>query len=228
MADKLRVRWGDPGRIERLSIIRGLEAARQYASGVMLDVGCGDASYRAIFETRIDCYIGADYIAGPNRSVQVLADAQALPFASRSVDTILSTQVLDELEAPDRFFGECLRVLRPGGYLICTVPFFWRTMDGAIGDYYRFTSKGLRMLSARAGLQVVSITPRGGFWATGGQMASLYLATLIGRRGPARMASSLVSGLVQSLALLAESIHHDYRQTLGYVLVARRPKDDDQ
>lgn len=47
------------------------------------------------------------------------ADAEALPFADRSLDLIVSNLTLQWCE-PDRVFAECRRVLRPGGLLLFT------------------------------------------------------------------------------------------------------------
>jgi hypothetical protein len=45
-------------------------------------------------------------------------------------------------------------LLRPGGHAVISVPFMVR-IHNEPGDYWRFTSAGLRILLERAGLQVV-------------------------------------------------------------------------
>jgi SAM-dependent methyltransferase len=50
--------------------------------------------------------------------VQVRADGAALPFATQSVDVVLSTWALEHLQDPGRTFLEVGRVLRPGGLLL--------------------------------------------------------------------------------------------------------------
>ncbi len=220
-----RVAWSDPGCTERLSIVAGLERARPYVSGVVLDVGCGRRTYRHLFEGRIGRYIGCDIAAeGPARLAEgalgVVCDAQALPFRPGSLDTVLSTQVLNELDEPALFFAECRRALREGGHLVLTAPFFWRTLDSG-GDCYRFTAKGLARLALRHGFEVVALEPRGGYWATAGQMLSLYLYSLVGR-GPAGAAAGVVCGMLQSAARALDGLHRDVRQTLGHTLVARK------
>lgn len=47
-----------------------------------------------------------------------------LSFASESFDVVLSTDVLEHVYDIDLALRECLRVLRPGGTLLFTVPFF--------------------------------------------------------------------------------------------------------
>lgn len=54
------------------------------------------------------------------RALLCEAQAQALPFAARSFDRLLSTYVLDLIPLTDipRILAECRRVLRPGGRLV--------------------------------------------------------------------------------------------------------------
>ncbi|MTW21538.1 malonyl-ACP O-methyltransferase BioC [Allochromatium palmeri] len=50
----------------------------------------------------------------------VCADAEALPLAAGSVDLIISNAALQWCNDLERTFGECRRVLRPGGLLLFT------------------------------------------------------------------------------------------------------------
>lgn len=47
-----------------------------------------------------------------------------LSFADRSLDAIATLDVLEHVPDADRAFRECARVLRPGGRLLMTVPFY--------------------------------------------------------------------------------------------------------
>jgi SAM-dependent methyltransferase len=62
-----------------------------------------------------------DLVAAPWHDRQV--DAQALPFADRSVGALVLFDVLHHLPAPARFFTEAVRVLRPGGRIVACEPY---------------------------------------------------------------------------------------------------------
>lgn len=49
-------------------------------------------------------------------------DVQALTYANESFDLVTSTEVFEHVPDDRRGFAEILRVLRPGGYFIFTVP----------------------------------------------------------------------------------------------------------
>lgn len=52
------------------------------------------------------------------QAIVVGASAEELPFADRSVDTVVSTLVLCTVEQPNRALAEIARVLRPNGQLL--------------------------------------------------------------------------------------------------------------
>ncbi len=55
--------------------------------------------------------------ARAGRALLVRGDAEELPFASGSFDTVVACLVLCTIPSPDRALGEICRVLRPGGML---------------------------------------------------------------------------------------------------------------
>jgi SAM-dependent methyltransferase len=54
--------------------------------------------------------------------LDLVADAQALPFRDASLDNLVMLDVLHHLEVPARFFAEAERVLRPGGRVVMIEP----------------------------------------------------------------------------------------------------------
>ena len=52
----------------------------------------------------------------------LVGDAQNIPLAAGSTDVLFGLHVVEHLEAPEKFFKEARRVLRPGGLLIIATP----------------------------------------------------------------------------------------------------------
>lgn len=141
-------------------LITCLENAQPYSGGRLLDNGCGTKPYKGLFKA-ID-HFGIDW---PNSfhklKTDVFSDAQAIPFASRVFDTVLCTEVLEHLPHPAKAVSEMARVLRPGGYLILSVPFV-HILHEVPHDYFRFTYFGIQSLIADANLDLIQCWPRGG------------------------------------------------------------------
>ena len=101
----------------------------------LLDVGCGNGSIYGQCLPRGYDYLGVDLsenavaearTAGIN--AQKIDDATRLPFPDESFDAALCLEVLEHLFQPQLAAAEILRVLRPGGVFISTVPnaVYWR------------------------------------------------------------------------------------------------------
>ena len=54
--------------------------------------------------------------------LNVVADAQRLPFSDGSLATVMMLDVLHHIEFPTKFFREAERVLRPGGRVVLVEP----------------------------------------------------------------------------------------------------------
>lgn len=101
-----------------------------------LDVGCGDGRTAGLYLRDRGCeYVGVDVSENAVRMVRALGldgrrvdDATQLPFADAAFDAALCIEVMEHLFEPHIAAAEILRVLRPGGVLIVTVPnvAYWR------------------------------------------------------------------------------------------------------
>lgn len=119
-------------------------ALRLKPDELLLDLGPGN-------DRRHDRFVNLDILAYPE--VDVLAEADALPFEDGSVGGILSIAVLEHLEDPLRVLAEARRVLRPGGELVLAVPFL-QPFHAAPHDYRRWTRIGLEDELGRAGFRI--------------------------------------------------------------------------
>lgn len=119
----------------------------------VLDVGCGEKPYEDCFEGHF--YVGLNYgmeAADPD----VVADAMRMPFSSGVFDVVFSTQVIEHVRRPWVMLAECHRVLRSGGTLLISGPFYWPLHEEP-HDYFRFTEYGFRALLEDSGFHVEEI-----------------------------------------------------------------------
>lgn len=100
---------------------------------VLLEGGCGRGLYVAHHAARGVRAIGLDFALGTLLDVRSrypdlllgAADVAFLPLRSRAVDTYYSGGVVEHFEAgPEDALTEARRVLRPGGALLISVPYF--------------------------------------------------------------------------------------------------------
>jgi len=91
----------------------------------------------------------------------VVGDLQALPLAPASVDVVLALDVIEHLDDDSGGLREAVRLLRPGGLLLVTVPAMpslWGSQDVINHHRRRYTRKTLAGAFARAGLPRPAIT----------------------------------------------------------------------
>jgi SAM-dependent methyltransferase len=224
--------WLHPGKLERQSIIDFLNAYKHLAKGRLLDIGCGSKPYVPIFNGMVDQYLGIDLPPMVSSFIVDHADCYAsvldLPFRAGTIDTVLTTQVLEHVPEPDMVFSEVYRVLKKNGVMIATAPQTWG-LHGEPADYYRFTKYGLSYLAQKNGLKVEAIAARGGFFVMVGQLrSSLVFKALCVRRDGRRRSIALIAmvcvicSIIQMLAFVFDRLAPDHTNTLGYGMVARK------
>jgi ubiquinone/menaquinone biosynthesis C-methylase UbiE len=149
------------------------EAVDVAAGERVLDVACGNGNASLAAARRGARTTGADYVpellakAGKRAAAEGLditfveADAEALPFADASFDTVLSTFGVMFTPNPERAAGELLRVCRPGGKIGLTN---W-TPEGFIGELLKTVG---RHVPPPAGVRSPSL------WGTREQLMELF------------------------------------------------------
>jgi SAM-dependent methyltransferase len=105
--------------------------------GLILDCGAGR---RPIYYSNVVNYEIVDY-----DSTDVIGVGEHLPFTDNAFDGVISVAVLEHVRNPFRCASEICRVLKPGGKLICGVPFL-APLHGYPHHYYNMTGQGLRAL----------------------------------------------------------------------------------
>ena len=81
----------------------------------------------------------------PLASVDVVGDAQQLPFADAVFDGIICQAVLEHVPRPQKVIAEMYRVLNRGGIIYIEVPFL-QGYHPAPKDFFRYTLEGLDVL----------------------------------------------------------------------------------
>lgn len=140
----------------RFSLWRFISRVGGRWSGRMLDVGCGGRPYHPLFSPELE-QIGLDIDQERNRNrgrADVFYDGSVFPFEDANFDSILCSQVLEHVFAPEQFVSEVARVLKPGGEILLTVPFVWPEHEQP-WDAMRYTSYGLRSLLERHRFEIL-------------------------------------------------------------------------
>ena len=135
-------------------------------------------------------------------------------------------------------------MLRPGGHLIFTVPFSFR-IHADPNDFHRFTKYALMQYARDAGLGVVRLDSRGGFWSVIGQKLTSHMALRLARmkgdiqslgqlgydepesRRPRYWTLPVLGPAIVGVAVVTKAfdrIDHDESDTLGYLLIASKPR----
>jgi SAM-dependent methyltransferase len=102
--------------------------AAELMAGPTLEIGGGAGGFKE-FAPGV---IATDILTAP--WLDLVADAQALPFTDASFSNIVMFDVLHHIEFPRRFLGEAMRVLTPGGRIVMIEP----AITPASWPFYRF------------------------------------------------------------------------------------------
>ncbi len=188
-----------------------------------LDVGAGTSPYARLFHTKR--LVRLDIT--PRESV-ICADCQRLPLRSGIADLILCTEVLEHVRDMRAALDEMARVVKPGGYLVVSMPFLWGRHEAT--DVRRLTEPALVERLRHHGFEPLELRRRGGiFCAIAGlltQVPNQLFGPFDGPGGLPRMvaAAVLYAAIAPVVWLLVAVDPLDRRQdfTLGYSVLARR------
>ena len=111
----------------------------------MLDLAAGTGTSSQPFRDRGAFVVPCDFSVGMLRVGKqalpqlpfVAGDATRLPFATETFDRVITSEVLEHIQADVDAIAELVRVLKTGGTFACTVPSEWpETINWRLSDEY--------------------------------------------------------------------------------------------
>jgi SAM-dependent methyltransferase len=111
-----------------------MELIERHCNGLILDCGSGK---RSVY---FDNVVNFEIVAYDTTDVRGVGEV--LPFRDQSFDAVFSLAVLEHVKDPFQCAREIARVLKPGGDLLCCVPFL-QPLHGYPHHYYNMSHQGL-------------------------------------------------------------------------------------
>jgi SAM-dependent methyltransferase len=204
-----------------------LPRIREFATGKLIDLGCGTMPYQDLVSDIVSEYHTLDLF--PRREdVTYIADIQDMSIIkTASYDSAICLNVLEHIPDPFKAIDEIHRILKPGGFLIISVPHLSRLHDEPY-DYYRFTSHGLKYALERAGFIVLHLEHRGGLFSFIGHQISNLILSAVWRIPVLKQILWWINGLLVTRLSYAIDKNLDPSGffSLGYTAVVRKLTPD--
>lgn len=207
------------------------ESIPRFASGRLVDLGCGKAPLFGVYRRYVAEVVWVDWADSlhPNPYLDLEVDLNGpLPFASGAFDTVILSDVLEHIQRPEHLFLEIARILAPRGRILMNVPFLYQIHEGP-HDYYRYTEFALRRFADICGLHVIVLQPLGGSPEVFADMLAKHVQRIpaAGRylAWSAQIAARAIRGTNVGRRLSDRSGHVF---PLGYFMVAERPAASQQ
>lgn len=168
----------DYSTYRRLWLDAMLTAFAREMRGTVVDLGGKRSNKRGTFsppeeQARAWWYLNLDLNTHPN----IFADVTHVPVQSHSVDCIVCIEVLEHLPDPQACVDEAHRLLRDGGLVLASVPFFYPVHADPY-DFQRFTEDGLRYLFRN--FSSVEVLRMGGYAGVLGLLVEIGIAGVEG------------------------------------------------
>ncbi|MGB9178973.1 MAG: class I SAM-dependent methyltransferase [Pyrinomonadaceae bacterium] len=159
-----------PSAVARLKFVRKVVHSINSEHGTVADLGCGSGMILCEVLTMKPSWegYGLDISCAAVNYAQRLAEHKkvagrtefrtgnisALPYASRSLDLLIASEVIEHMPDPEAVIREIARVLKPGGKLVLTMPVESHTPAHM---HSLSSAEELKQLCERAGLAILEL-----------------------------------------------------------------------
>lgn len=199
----------------------------------ILDIGGNRVGKRGIFNIESYGHRVVYLNISPKKLPDLLADAAALPFGNNLFDVVICSELLEHMYNHRDVLAEALRVLKPDGVLLATIPFMYPQHPDP-NDYLRYTEQFLMHQLSSLGYFAVHTEQQGGFWCVLTDMVRAIVYEWHGRSGAAGLVTRLLPltsmcDWLKSRAIQWDSNPHPYRTvycngvTTGFGVKAHKP-----
>ncbi|WP_233501761.1 methyltransferase domain-containing protein [Acaryochloris thomasi] len=197
------------------------ELIEKHASGVLLDLGCGDVPLYQMYKNLVTDNICIDWADSLHQKMYLdhaVNLNEGIPLSDSRFDTVLMTDVLEHISNPQLVMREIARVLKPKGKLILTVPFFYWLHETPY-DYFRYTEFSLRMFCEENNLNILLLDAYGGALEV---ILDIMAKQLVGSSILSSLHFRLSKALIKSHMGRRRSDKTSHKFPLGYCLVAEK------
>ncbi|WP_353721889.1 class I SAM-dependent methyltransferase [Dyadobacter sp. 676] len=185
---------------------------------VLADYGCGNKPYEPLIAPFVEKYIGIDLAVNKIADIHISPEGQ-IELPEKSLDVVLSTQVLEHVVNPGEYLSEAHRVLKDDGQLILSTHGYWMFHPDPT-DFWRWTSTGLRKVVTEAGFEVIHFKGIIGRSAMGLQLFQDGITFVI-----PRIARPVLAMIIQPLIMLFDKLPSQAgkdQDACTFILVAKK------
>ena len=140
------------------------------------DIGCGTKPFAAVLQDKVRKYLGVDVDDGfyDSSYIDIIGTAYEVPVGDGFADAVISSQVLEHLEYPEKAIAETARILKQGGLFFLAFPFLY-PLHAEPHDYSRITEFKIKKMLEEFGFEILEFQRIGGFWYLAGMSLGMYL-----------------------------------------------------
>jgi len=158
------IKFANPERFFIEKLLNKIESASGIAKA--LDAGAGPQDKKKFVVGKNYIYESSDFDDIFDSSSLIkqtyICSVESMPMDPDIYELVLSIQVLEHVQNPEKAISEMSRVLKSGGKLFLSTNFLY-PRHGSPYDYFRFTYEGLIKICSKHNLKIISIDSHGGF-----------------------------------------------------------------